>query len=111
MTYYLFQGRFTREAMQALVDKPQDRAAAARKIIESAGGKLHHYFFAFGSHDVVILAEYPESVDAAAVGMAVAGAGTLEASATTVLLTMDEAVAAMKKANSIAAGYGSPQAR
>jgi uncharacterized protein with GYD domain len=110
MTYYLFQGRFTREAMKALVDNPQDRAGAASQIIENADGKMHHYFFAFGSHDVVILAEYPENVDAAAVGLAVCGAGALESSETTVLLTMDEAVAAMKKANAIASAYRPPQA-
>ena len=30
-----------------MVTKPQDRAAAAAKLIGSLGGKLHHPFFAF----------------------------------------------------------------
>jgi len=109
MPYYLYQGRFTREAMQALVEHPQDRSSAARKIIEAAGGKLHHYLFSFGSHDVVVISEFPDDTSAAAVSMAVAVAGTLEESQSTTLLTMDDAVAAMKKAKDIVGDYKPPQ--
>ena len=109
MPYYLYRGRFTRESIRALIDKPQDRTEAARKIIEAGGGKLHNYLFSFGDRDVVVLCEYPDNTSAAAVAMAVGCAGTLEDSETTVLLSMKEAVAAMKKGKKLLGGYRPPQ--
>ena len=52
MPYYLFTGRYSTDSIKAMVAKPQDREAAARKLIEGIGGKLHHLFFAFGDEDV-----------------------------------------------------------
>ena len=52
MPHYLFQGRYTAQAIKVMVDNPQDREAAARPLIESLGGKLHHLFFCFGAEDV-----------------------------------------------------------
>jgi len=43
-----------------MVKKPQDREAAARKLAEGVGGKLHHLFFAFGDEDVYALIEAPD---------------------------------------------------
>ena len=57
MPYYLWTGNYTREAMQAMVANPSDREAVARKVVEAAGGKLHHMFFALGSADAVILTD------------------------------------------------------
>mgnify|MGYP001815552275 CR=1 FL=1 len=39
MAYYLFQGRYSTDAIKAMVDKPQDREAAARTLVEAAGWK------------------------------------------------------------------------
>jgi hypothetical protein len=66
-------------------------------MLESVGGKLHHHFFAFGEHEVVILYEAPDHASAAAPLFATVGAGTVTASKTTVLMTMDEAMAALSK--------------
>jgi uncharacterized protein with GYD domain len=45
MSFYLYQLSYSSEAMKAMITKPSDREAAARKLIEAAGGKLHHLFF------------------------------------------------------------------
>jgi hypothetical protein len=46
--------------------KPQDRRGPVGKLLETVGGKLHHYFFAFGEYDVVLLYEAPDHTSAAA---------------------------------------------
>jgi uncharacterized protein with GYD domain len=98
MPLYLARFRYTTDAVKALVDQPQDRSAAARELAETLGGKLLGFWFAFGEFDGVFLMEAPDNASAAAVAMAVGGSGALSEIETTVLLDMDEAQDAMRKA-------------
>ena len=108
MPYYMAQVGYKDEQVKALISNPQNRAEEARKVIEAFGGKLHHFSFAFGESDLIIIAEAPDNESMAAIAMAVTGAGTASHFRTTVLLTMDEAVNAMKKAGSVVSGYKAP---
>ena len=106
MSHYLFQATYTREAITAMIQNPQDRAQAVRAVIEKAGGRVHGFWFAFGEYDTVEIIELPDNVDAAAFSMAVSAGGALKAIKTAPLLTMDQSVAAMKKASTF--GYRPP---
>jgi uncharacterized protein with GYD domain len=106
MAYYLLQAAFTPEAWAALVKNPQDRAAAVRPIFERLGGKLEGSWLAFGEYDVVGIFQLPDNVNAAAAAIATAAGGAAKAIKTTPLLTMEEGIAAMKKA--AGAGYQPP---
>ena len=77
MPFYLYQIAYSPVAVKALVANPSDRKAAASKLIEAAGGKLHHLFFAFGKYDVVCLIEAPDDTTMAAGALAVAASGTV----------------------------------
>ena len=92
--------------MKALLDQPEDRSAAAREVAESLGGKLLGFWYAFGEFDGVFLMEAPDNASAAALAMAVGAGGALSEVETTVLLDMDEAQDAMRKA--AAATYRPP---
>jgi uncharacterized protein with GYD domain len=106
MPLYLGRFSYTTDAMKALLDEPQDRSAAAREVAESLGGKLLGFWFAFGEFDGVFLMEAPDNASAAALAMAVGAGGALSEVETTVLLEMDEAQEAMRKA--AAATYRPP---
>jgi uncharacterized protein with GYD domain len=106
MPLYLGRFSYTTGAMKALVDQPQDRSAAAREVAESLGGKLLGFWYAFGEFDGVFLMEAPDNASAAALAMAVGAGGALSQVETTVLLDMDEAQDAMRKA--AAATYRPP---
>jgi uncharacterized protein with GYD domain len=108
MPLYLGRFSYTTDAMKALLDKPQDRSAAAREVAESLGGKLMGFWYAFGEFDGVFLMEAPDNASAAALAMAVGAGGALSEIETTVLLDMDEAQDAMRKA--AAATYRPPGA-
>jgi uncharacterized protein with GYD domain len=108
--YYLYQIAYAPAAVKAMVANPQDRKAAAAKLIEAVGGKLHHLFFAFGKYDVVCLIEAPDDTAMAAGALAVTAAGTVSAAATTKLLTAEEAMAAMTAAGKVAGAYRPPMA-
>lgn len=105
MPFYLFQGRYTSEAFKAMIDNPQDREGPGRALVESVGGKLHHFFFCMGSDDVIALAEAPDDEAMAAASMILAASGAFSGGHTTKLLSMSDGMAAMKKANGVASKY------
>jgi uncharacterized protein with GYD domain len=96
----LYLGRFsyTPESIRALVENPQDRAKAAAEAAESIGASLIGLWYAFGEFDGVFLVEAPDNATVAALAMVAGGSGALARTETTVLLTMDEAQEAMRKA-------------
>ena len=110
MSYYLYQLSYSKDAIKALVANPSDREAAARKLIEALGGKLHHLFFAFGKYDVICLIEGPDDKFMMAGAAAVASAGTVSASSTVKLMTAADAMAAMAMAGKATGSYKAPQA-
>jgi uncharacterized protein with GYD domain len=108
MSYYLYQLSYSKEAISAMVAKPSDREAAARKLIEALGGKLHHLFFAFGKYDVICLIEAPDDKTVMACAAAVASAGTVSGSSTIKLMTSADAMAAMTMAGKVTGAYKPP---
>lgn len=101
MPLYLSKFSYTPETWARLVGNPEDRRDAAQSYIESVGGKLHGFWYAFGSHDGYNLWEAPDNVSMAAVALAISGGGALSSFETTVLLTVDETMAALQRAQSV----------
>ncbi len=108
MSYYLFQLTYSQGAIKAMVANPTDREAAARKLIEALGGKLHHLFFSFGQYDVVCLIEGPDDKMMMAGAAAVGASGTVSSTFTTKLMTATEAMAAMGMAAKASGSYKPP---
>ena len=101
MALYLTRFSYTPETWAKLIEKPEDRRAAATEYIESVGGKLHGFWYAFGEHDGYNLWEAPDNVSMAAAALALAAGGALTSVETTPLLTVEETLAALQKASSI----------
>ena len=81
--------------------QPGGSAKAAQSYIESVGGKLHGFWYAFGTYDGYNLWEAPDNVSMAAVALAIGGGGALSSIETTVLLTIDETMDALRKAEQV----------
>ncbi|MBA2631394.1 MAG: GYD domain-containing protein [Chloroflexi bacterium] len=101
MALYLSRFSYTPETWARLVKKPEDRREAARTYIESVGGKLHGFWYAFGERDGISLWEAPDNVSMAAVAIAIGGGGAVSSLETTVLLTVDETLEALRKAQAV----------
>jgi uncharacterized protein with GYD domain len=106
MPMYLTRFSYTPETWAKMISNPEDRRAAAQQYIESVGGKLHGFWYAFGEHDGYNLWEAPDNVSMSAVALAIGAGGALSSIQTTVLLTVDETLSALEKASSI--GYRRP---
>ncbi len=101
MPLYLSRFSYTPETWARLIGNPEDRREAAQSYIESVGGRLHGFWYAFGAHDGFTLWEAPDNVSMAAVALALAGGGALSAFETTVLLTVEETMDALRKADQV----------
>ncbi|MEU0216533.1 GYD domain-containing protein [Streptomyces sp. NPDC006265] len=101
MPLYLTTFSYTPEAWARLISHPEDRAQAAQAYIESVGGKLHGFWYAFGAHDGYSLWEAPDNVSMAAVALAISGGGAISSFETTVLLTVGETMEAMRAAGQV----------
>ncbi len=108
MPLYLTRFSYTPATWAKLIANPEDRRKAAQSYIESVGGKLHGFWYAFGSHDGYNLWEAPDNVSMAAVALAIGAGGALSAFDTTVLLSVDETLEALRKAKGVA--YRTPGA-
>jgi uncharacterized protein with GYD domain len=58
---------------------------------------------AFGDHDVVFIVDMPDTISAAAMALSVGAGGALKGTKTTLLMTLEEGVEALKKAST--SGY------
>ena len=101
MPLYLTKFSYTPETWARLIENPEDRRKAAQTYIESIGGKLHGFWYAFGSHDGYSLWEAPDNVSMAAVALAIAAGGAVTSFETTVLLSVDDTLDSLRKAKQV----------
>ncbi len=106
MAKFLWQVSYTTDGLKGLMKEGgSSRVAAIRRLIESRGGSLEAFHFAFGEDDVYLIAELPSNVEASAISLAVGASGA--ARVKTVVLLSAEDVDAATKAN---VGYRAPGA-
>jgi uncharacterized protein with GYD domain len=101
MAFYLTRFSYTPETWARMVKNPEDRREAARTYIESVGGKLHGFWYAFGEYDGYNLWEAPDSVSMAAVAIAIGGGGAISKIETIPLLTVEETLDALSRAQGV----------
>jgi uncharacterized protein with GYD domain len=96
MPKFLWQASYTSEGVQGVLkDGGTGRRAAIEKLVQGLGGRLEAFYFAFGSDDVIVVADLPDQRSAAAVGLTVNAQGRTQLK-TTVLLTPEEIDEAVK---------------
>jgi uncharacterized protein with GYD domain len=98
MALYMYQVSYTSEAVAALIKQPQDRVEAVRPTIEAMGGKVLASGYPFGEYDAVVMFEAPDDTTAASFALAVAGGGAAKAGKTTRLLSGQEWIESLRKA-------------
>jgi uncharacterized protein with GYD domain len=73
---YMYQVSYTQAGYQGLLkDGGTKRRQTVKALVESLGGKLELFEFAFGADDAVLVMELPDHVTASAIAFAVNAAG------------------------------------
>jgi uncharacterized protein with GYD domain len=101
MPLYMSQFAYTSEALAALAQNPEDRSEPIRALAENLGGRLVSYYNTFGEYDGVAIFEAPDEGTAAAVAIAAISPGHLRSFKTTLLLSAEEGVEAMRRAGRV----------
>jgi uncharacterized protein with GYD domain len=97
MPKYLLQASYTADGLKGLQkDKASGRKAAVNQAVETLGGRLETFYFAFGEDDVVAILDMPDNVSATGLALAVSASGLVR-TRTTPLLTIEEADQALQK--------------
>ncbi len=97
MPKYLSCGSYTEEGLKGLLkDGGTKRMEATKQAVESLGGTLETYYFAFGDNDFYFISDIPENVNGIA-GSLIANASGAVKIKTVVLITPEEVDQAVKK--------------
>ena len=98
MPLYMTQAGYTSEAWVALSQNPENRSEAFGRLAESMGGRLLSFYNSFGEYDLLVIYEAPDESTAAAIVLTAVSPGHLRSVKTTVLLSAEEGMEAMRKA-------------
>jgi uncharacterized protein with GYD domain len=101
MSLFMSTFDYEPEVWAELVRNPENRTEAVSQILEDAGCKLKGLWFAFGKSDGFALIEAPDSVTSAGIAIAINASGAFRKFETTVLLTQDELLKALRKAHDV----------
>ncbi len=102
MAKYLIMASYNAEGTKGLLkDGGSKRKDAAAKVIEDMGGTVESFYFAFGDHDAFVIADIPNEIAAAAIGLKINSSGLVNIS-TTALLTPEQVDAACDKGTTLA---------
>ena len=109
MALFMLMGKYSPEAMKAILETGSDREAAAKKALEAAGGKLLGFYGMFGQdYNVAIIAEVPGNAEYIGAIAPAIMSGTFAAFKSIPLYTAGEVVKASRIAKKVAASYSPP---
>ena len=101
MAKYMFRTNYTQSGLDGLLaEGGSGREAALRATVESVGGSLEGFYYAFGDCDLYLIADVPHETAATALALNIAAAGALTVQ-TIVLLSAQDIDAAVAKSKSV----------
>ena len=97
MPKFLIEASYTPEGAKGVQSAGgTSRREAVAQVVDSVGGSLESFHFAFGDRDAYVIVDLPDNESATAVALTVNAAGGATVK-TVVLLTPDEVDAAAKR--------------
>ena len=112
---YVTYGKMSKEGLNGLTAKPENRAEALGKMVDALGGKLIDYYFLLnGEIDFIIVSEFPDDQNVNELSLIdallVRGSGAIESITTLPALRAADAVLLFERAKALqeAATYSKP---
>ena len=108
MAAYAIFFSYTPQAWARMMVKAEDRAAAARTMIESAGGTLECLYYMLGDRDGFAVVHVPGNDDVAALSIAIAGSGAFSHVESRALVAPQDLAGVLEKAAAARGAYTPP---
>lgn len=97
MPKFLIKASYNPDGVRGLLKEGgSKRRAAVQKVVESMGGTLDAFYYAYGPDDAVIIADLPDATSGIALSLTVNATGAVRLS-TTPLISPEEIDSASKK--------------
>ena len=110
MPAYITFFSYTSAAAKAMIDRPSDRNAAAKTLVESLGGKLDAFYWMSGRYDGFLIAQLPDGRTAAALSAAASSSGAFTDFETHEIFDVDAQAQIVKSAKIATTTYKPPTA-
>ena len=107
MALYYFTADYSGEAFSGMVNRPQDREAAARKLIEAVGMKLHNFYFCINTGQIIGMIEGTGS-QMSTLDMVIMASGAFTCVEAKEVISAPEMTSCMDAANKVMSTYKAP---
>jgi uncharacterized protein with GYD domain len=108
MAKYAFFFTYTGETWARMIQRPGDRTAAVRQLLDKLGGSLESIYWMTGTHDGLLIADIPDSVGAAALSVSVGSTGAFKTLETHELFNQDQLAQVLSRSKEATASYQPP---
>jgi uncharacterized protein with GYD domain len=108
MVRLVTRGRYTHDYVKRLLDAPEDREPAVRKLIEEAGCKVISFYITTGDTDFLLISEANEAEAVIAALMAISATGMISNVTTVRAWTAAEFKSVADRASKAAGSYRPP---
>jgi uncharacterized protein with GYD domain len=105
---YAFFFTYTGDAWKRMIENPGDRSAAIRRLAESMGGSLESVYWMTGAQDGLVIGDFPDSVSAAALSVAVGSSGAFKNLETHELFSQDQLGQILSRSKDATGAYQPP---
>ena len=106
MAKFLLRATYTVDGIKGVLKEGgTSRRAAAQKAVESVGGRLESFYYAFGEDDAYVIVDVADNATAAALSLTIGATGTVRVR-TIALVTPEE----IDKAAKASVSYRAPGA-
>jgi uncharacterized protein with GYD domain len=105
MPLYMYQAAYTPESLAAQIKEPKDRIEVVRPAFDAVGAKILASGYPFGEYDVLVIYDAPDDTAAAGLALAVAAGGAVKSAKTTRLLSGQEWIESLRKAQGVSPQY------
>lgn len=108
MAHYLIEVGYTPQSWNNQIDKQSNVVERITPALDACGAKMQCLYYAFGDVDLLGVIDFPTPEDAAAFALAVGSSGALRLYRTTPLLSIDQGIDSLRRADEIRKVYSPP---
>jgi uncharacterized protein with GYD domain len=108
MAHYMLEVSYTPQSWSSQIETQANVIERITPALDACGAKLECFYYAFGEVDVIAIADFKRAEDAAAFSLAVGSGGALRLCRMTSLLSVDQGMESMRKAQEVRASYTPP---
>ena len=108
MAKYVTFFTYTSDAWARMIQSPGDRTATIRQVADSLGGSVECVYWLFGTHDGMVIADFPDSISAAGMSVTAGSSGAFKTLETHELLTQEQLGQVLSRSKGATQAYQPP---